>query len=142
MSVSIRPLLADVALGQFIRRGRMGEREYEEDLADIEVGLYDDELEIEVPLWNVGAGIALLEGPKLILDAGELSWRSVTLQTAVPSGELTRLDFRGSWPDAASAQEHWGRLDQNESEFSVEIAYTDLTGDQRTRTRAVVKHRV
>jgi hypothetical protein len=144
LAIGVRPLLADVPIGTFLQGRQMGQHEYQEDVADIDVDVYVDEaqVEIKVPLRNVGAGLALLAGPQLDIDVERLSWRAVAQQTAVPSGDLTRLDFYGTWPDVETAGAQGVRLEENAFEFSVQVSYTDLNGEQETVTRAVLRHRL
>ena len=141
LAAAQRPLLVEVPRGQFVKTGEFNGQDV--DLADIEADVWDErELLIEVPLRNAGAGIALVGAPHLAIDTGPLTWKGVCLHTVVPSGELTRLDFKGSWPDHATTQEATAAIGADGATFTVSVPYTDVEGRQGTTTRVTTRRRV
>ena len=143
LAAGLRPLLVEVPRGQFLRGQRLMGQEVQDDLADIEADVWDErELLIEVPLRNAGSGIALVGAPQLEIEAGPLTWTGVGLHTVVPSGELTRLDFTGTWPDRAATLAGAATIGANGATFTVSVPYTDIDGRQGTTTRVTVSRRI
>lgn len=143
LAAGLRPLLVEVPRGQFIRARRFMDQDVEDDLADVEADVWDDrELLIEVPLRNAGAGIALVGAPQLEIEAGPLTWSGVGLHTVVPPGELTRLDFTGTWHDREATLAGAATINADGATFTVSVPYTDVEGRQGTTTRVTVTRRV
>jgi len=95
------------------------------------------EIEIRVPLRNVGSGLALVQGPSLKLTAEGISWRSRAATTAVPAGEVAWLVFAGSGSTVAQLDRD---LHENIRQFTVVARCTDMNGNQPIRTRATVAY--
>lgn len=97
---------------------------------------------ITVPLHNVGAGLALIRDARLIgFDVGwSIPWRRSSMQTAAPPGQLTQITFSADIDpgDGQALEVDLGDLDDPVS-FSVEVDYSDLSGEQRTRTLVTVE---
>lgn len=153
---SSRPLLIDAPLGVFMVEKEVpgfsgpiqggGPPRRLHDLGRITVkagqysGLHDAEgyAEITVPLHNVGAGLALIRGAGLInFDPGwMIRWKRSSMQTAAPPSQLTSISFNAKI-DPADGQDLGIELGDLEEEvaFAVEVEYSDLSGEQVTRTR-------
>jgi hypothetical protein len=126
LAASLRPLIADVPLDE------TGSTEADVFAEGADVRIY-------VPLRNVGAGLALLSDADL--DFGEIrrSWDSSTLQSAVPAGEGTRLDFvvKCHSPDDA---ETVAEALVTAGRFWVDVRYRDMDGRQPMLTRATIAY--
>jgi hypothetical protein len=91
------------------------------------------EVLISVPLRNAGAGLAMIRGVDLTLCSGMPGIPTRIEPPNVPPHECGRVNFRATPADAAfssiseSVQQH--------RDFSVNVAYSDLTGEQQTITR-------
>jgi hypothetical protein len=85
-----------------------------------------------------GRDLALIaEGPKLIWNEFPAGWTGVAQQLVVLPSEDVRLTFRQSFGSAQSANE----VALAVKNFAFAIEYTDVNGNQRTRTKAyVVEH--
>jgi hypothetical protein len=126
LSVGIRPVVTDI--------------EPREPAAEVVVWPNLRNIEINVPLRNVGSGLALLGGPTLEIELAEYTHlRSVALHTALPGGESSRIDFVLEWDNAIRASQEFNRLHSEIKQFAAEVPYTDMNGDQPTRTRALVR---
>jgi hypothetical protein len=92
---------------------------------------------IIVPFHNVGTGLALIRGARLIgFDVGwPIPWRRSSVQTAAPPGQLARITFSADLDpgDGAALAAELESLEEPVS-FSVEVEYSDLGGEQLTRT--------
>jgi hypothetical protein len=128
LQATLRPLLVDVPIGDDV--------DAEADISFDEEGV----VEVEVPLRNAGSGLALIVGgPTLHWQEEHVptSLGGVSQQTAVAPGERVRLTFRTRFPTAETAQLAVLSADK----FEVDLAYTDVNGKQRTRTKAyVIEH--
>jgi hypothetical protein len=124
LEASVRPLLVDIPIGE----------DGEPDAVSDDHGV----TEIEVHLRNGGTGLAMIVGgPRLIWDAFPCGWSGVAQQLVVLPGENVRFTFRQSFGSAQSAND----VALQVAEFAFEVEYTDVNGQQRSRTRAyVVKH--
>jgi hypothetical protein len=98
---------------------------------------------ITVPFNNVGAGLALIHDARLIgFDVGwQIPWRRSSMQTGVPPGQLARISFAAEI-DPGDGQTLEIELQGDDLiSFSVEVGYSDLSGDQRTRTLLAIQGR-
>jgi len=116
----------------------------------------EDRHYLSIPLRNVGVGIALIEGIALL----EARYPGTTPKPNVPPGEQTRLNFvvrdtetqdglshfravvgAGFWdedydrPAGPMKEPPW----DGEGVIGLEVGYTDLAGQQRTRTHLEVR---
>lgn len=146
LQTTIRPLIVDAPRGVFLRDNETiyadGPRRTQVDRAKIDAWAssgQEGRIAVSVPLHNVGSGVALIEDARLIFD-GDYRWTRTALQTAVPPGQLTELSF-GADIDVGDAAVWQATFESEVHEFSVEVAYTDLKGGQRTRTRVQVRGR-
>jgi hypothetical protein len=114
----------------------------------VEAGQYSGETQAEgyvritVPLHNVGAGLALVHTARLMgFQVGwTIPWRS-SVQTAAPPGQLARVSF-GADIDAGDGQVLGIELEGDELiSFAVEVGYSDLSGEQETRTLLKIQGR-
>jgi hypothetical protein len=127
LSASVQPLLGHVPLGEF------DDKNPEAEIGAVNVKGDDRYFWISIPVRNVGAGVAVIQGAKLAPDISAPSGRGITA-TMVPVGELTRCWFvfeRGSDRDLVNALEH-GRL-------WLHVFYTGAAGGQPYRTEALVE---
>jgi hypothetical protein len=100
-------------------------------------------VQISVPLHNVGAGLALIHDARLTgFETGwTIPWRRSSMQTAAPPGQLARISFAADI-DAADGQVLEIELAGDELiSFAVEVVYSDLSGEQRTRTLLTIQGR-
>jgi hypothetical protein len=86
------------------------------------------DLLFSVPLRNVGAGIAVVSTPhpSWFQDRTATRTQGRASQRLIPSGELARVMFRVT-------------ADPGAPRFYVEIAYTDIAGEQMSRTQLFVR---
>jgi hypothetical protein len=124
LETAIRPVLADVPRGEFIRdvMGLGQPVGWTEDLAAITIAVYPDRpgAHCSVPMRNVGTGVAVLVETRAQMDA-DLSWHSGDVSVRLlPPGEIVRLSFQLP----ATPTDH----------LEVRACYTDIAGGQVTRT--------
>jgi hypothetical protein len=87
-----------------------------------------------VPMQNVGSGVALITGFEFKWFGQ--GWNRRALQTVVPPGQLTNFDFfRGDLDPGEADMQGWALADGPSEDFEVEVTYTDMEGEQPTRTR-------
>jgi hypothetical protein len=142
LSAQIRPVLVDVPLDltqeEYVRyadrpepvTGHRGE---------VHVADASDGVTISVPFRNAGAGMAIVRG--VSLDVGEaMPTPPVTLVPAnVAAGQHGRISFLAG-PDHAGLDGIRAALTP-EGGFSVELGYSDLTGENYTIARFDVFYR-
>jgi hypothetical protein len=134
LSATIRPALVDLPLEE---PGAVSTVKWADGSTDqvgpgtIRVHSKDDYVLCTLPLRNIGPGAAVIVGLGLV----EAGFPGNASRMIVPSGESTRFSF--SIPkDRPELQEGIHRiLDGN---FALEVAYTDIDGQQTTLTRAFV----
>lgn len=154
LQAAARPLLVDAPVGVFVSRvaplfrGPSSQEQYEDRARiTVEAGSYFDQQDDEavgyahckIPMQNVGSGAALITGFDFKWFPG--TWRRSVLQTVVPPSQLTRFDFSRYDLDPGEGDAMSHDLDQGTPErMEVEVSYTDMDGDQLTRTRLVIEH--
>jgi hypothetical protein len=110
----------------------------------IDAGVYSSEEEavghatVTVPVENVGAGLALIEGTSLHGLFPGIDLVHSSTQSAVRPGQRITLSFSGEI-DQADASYLGDDRDRTAHEFSVEVWYTDLSGGQRTRSHILIE---
>jgi hypothetical protein len=104
-----------------------------------------DHLRVSVTVRNVGSGLAIIDGRSSHFigwkdprsgpeEQMEFNWASVA-EPVLPPGEQCRVEFDVDltrWLTDISAITH---QDTNNGEFSVDIVYGDVLGQQRSRVR-------
>ncbi|MEX2646087.1 MAG: hypothetical protein WD249_07495 [Gaiellaceae bacterium] len=85
---------------------------------------------LSVPVRNLGPGIAVLTTPhpSYFQERGGVHRQGKASRTVIPPGEFARLQFRVSHTDRLTA-------------FYVEVAYTDVGGEQMHRTQLFIRRR-
>jgi len=98
--------------------------------------------DITVPFHNVGAGLALIQDARVVeFETGwPTDWRRTSMQSGVPPGQLVRVRRRHR-PRRRRSPRLRTRTGDELISFSVEVAYTDFGGGQRTRTRLAITGR-
>lgn len=86
-----------------------------------------------VPLRNVGPGTALITGIGLRWER-PLPGGGIATMAVVPPGERTRIQFTVPKEDQRPSLAEFDRY----GTFSLEVAYSDVAGGQRTMTHAAV----
>jgi len=93
---------------------------------------------ITVPFYNAGAGLALIGDAQADLQEWQISWRR-SGQTGVAPGQIARVTFDADL-DPGDGHVLQMELDGKQPvKFSVEVDYSDLNGEQRTRTRLTIQ---
>jgi hypothetical protein len=138
LGAQIRPVLIDVPLdlaaqGPIFHEGR--DEPVAAQRGTVHVEISEAGASISVPMRNAGAGLAMIRG--VGLRTGEpMPSPPVTIRPAnVPPGEDSRVSFAvpADHPALATIQQTIVPLPDNN--FSVEVAYSDLAGEQMTVTR-------
>lgn len=158
---STRPILLDAPLDTFTVEKEIPIGMYPieqgvprriEDLGRIKVeaGSYTSRNEpvghagITVPFHNVGAGLALIHEARVIgFETGwPIHWQRTSMQSGAPPGQLVRVAFDADI-DPGDGQVLGFELEQGHEliSFSVEVAYSDFGGGQKTRTRLAITGR-
>jgi hypothetical protein len=100
--------------------------------------------DITVPFHNVGAGLALIQDARVVeFETGwPTDWRRTSMQSGAPPGQLVRVAFDADIDPGDGAVLAF-ELEQGDDliSFSVEVAYTDFGGGQKTRTRLAITGR-
>lgn len=92
-----------------------------------------------MPLRNAGAGLAMIRGADLALRGPEIGQPGVRSDPPnVPPKEFGRVRFRAKPGDAAFSMLR--EIIDYVQDFSVEVAYSDLAGQQLATTRFDVYH--
>jgi hypothetical protein len=95
-------------------------------------------VEFNVPLQNVGSGVALIDRFVMRDFPINAAWSHTASQSVVPVGQLVTLRMSADI-DPGDAQALEIELRQDHHEVEVEVWYTDLAGEQRSRTRLLVE---
>lgn len=82
-----------------------------------------------VPLFNVGAGLTLIE--EFELRGLNFRWEGRTRQTAVPSGECAWFDFSAEIDPGDAAMLRDTAPSQDEESLELHVSYSDLDGAGR-----------
>jgi hypothetical protein len=151
LQTSTQPLLVDAPLGVFLVDSPPGAdvrpmRTGRTDRADVHLsaGTYSRNNEpfsgvsCRVPVQNAGPGLAFIERFSLHGLLADTPWRQSVSQTVVRPGELATFAFAAEI-DRGDASTLEIEL-EGESDLIVELNvwYTDVAGEQRTRTRIVI----
>lgn len=142
LEANARPLLVDAPRGVFWEASDGGQRDRGQ--IRISAGAYSarnqpvGSIHCEVPLQNVGVGLALIERFQLQGLARGITWRQVASQSVVPPGQLVSLAFEAE-VDPGDA-EAWGfDLNHEDFELDLDVWYSDISGEQRARTRVLIE---
>lgn len=123
---SIRPLLVDVAPEE----GRTG------------IAVYPSaaRLRIELAVRNAGSGVALLAQPPTLTSTVSLPTPAASvIQTAIPTGQDSRVDFEYTFPNSKGAVEARDNLIAS-AKFAIDIPVVDQNGQQPGRTSFTIVH--
>jgi hypothetical protein len=124
LTSSVRPILVSVVDGGEPRVGP---------------GRGPSDLVVSVALRNVGAGLALLEGPALEIASQDYTrWESTISASAIPVGESARFSFALLSHSAAARVELESQIHRDG--FAVVAQYRDMDGNQPGKTRAECKY--
>jgi hypothetical protein len=93
----------------------------------------DEEVMISMPFRNAGAGLAMVRGIGMRLTVATPTAPVMIQPANVPAGEYGRVSFRATPGEAAFAP--LGQAIRARSNLSIEVAYSDLAGQQYTVTR-------
>lgn len=142
LNAQIRPVLIDVpgrpGVQETIRypdtiRAPSGEKVVHGDEGVVHVAASDAEVLISVPLRNAGNGLAMIRGLNLALHI-EIGQPPVRIDPPnVPPTEHARVSFRAVVGDAAFSPLSQSIRDRRD--FSIQVGYSDLAGEQYTVTR-------
>jgi hypothetical protein len=128
LEASIRPTLVDVPPTGPTSPERIQYEGWGTDVdrAAAHIEQTSDYLYCSVPLRNVGAGLALVEGVTLRWAANDVPWRGNSSLLAVPVGDQTRVLFSvpARRPEFSRAVE----AVQEAGSFTIEASYTDASG--------------
>lgn len=136
LDAQIRPVLIDVPLDLAIEQplfypGRdepvTGHR------GAVHVGAGDREVVVSLPLRNAGAGLAMIRGVGIRLAVASPTPPVMIQPANMPPGEDGRITFRATPGDAAFAP--LSQAIQARQSLSIEVGYSDLTGQQYTLSR-------
>jgi hypothetical protein len=138
LNAQIRPVLIDVPLdlaaqGPIFYEGR--DEPVTAQRGAVHVEISEAGASISVPMRNAGAGLAMIRG--VGLRTGEpIPSPPVTVRPAnVPPGEDSRVSFAVAADHPALATIQGTIVPLPGNSFSVEVAYSDLAGEQMTVTR-------
>jgi hypothetical protein len=136
LNAQIRPVLIDVPGLVGVRDTIMypgREKPIAGDAGFVHVDATDAEVLVSVPLRNAGAGVAMIRGLKLTLRTA-IGPPSVRITPPnLPPNERGRVSFRATPGDAAFAP--LSETIRAHRDFSVQVGYADLAGQQYTITR-------
>ena len=149
LRASIRPVIIDVPKGTLreVRRHdwfwpmrRSGEPRPPEttkvDVSRVRISFgdpdepQDRELKLDVPIRNVGAGLALIQ--RAVLHANVDCWTGRTSQQNLPVGEVAAAYF--DTPEGSQEYEATVRVTNAKRPLTLEIVYTDLAGGQTSHS--------
>jgi hypothetical protein len=143
LNAQIRPVLIDAPLDLAIEEpliypGRDGEP-ITGHRGGVHVSASETEVVVSLPLRNAGVGLAMIRGVNVRIATEIGQPAAMILPSNVAPGEYARVNFRATPGDAAFAP--LGEVIQRQQNFSVEVGYSDLAGQQYTVSRFDVYRR-
>jgi hypothetical protein len=124
LAARLRPVLVDVPLGT-PGRYEVGSAFDLPGLIAVSADPQTRKQRISVPIRNVGPGLAVLATPHpTIFEREGVHYQGKASRTVIPPAETAHLSFE---------------LDGKRGAFYVQVAYTDVAGEQMTRTQLFIR---
>ncbi len=136
LDAQIRPVLIDVPLDltieeQLFYPGRNAPAAAHR--GGVEAFASNEEVTMSLPLRNAGAGLAMIRGIGIRLTVATPTAPVMIQPANVPTGEYGRVNFRATPGEAAFRP--LSQAIQSQSNFSIEVGYSDLAGQQYSISR-------